>query len=228
MNIATVGTITKKEQLRSVDLEKCKSLVLETSNPFPGYHGHNLPENNIPGSLFIVTKTHYSDETIVRAIQMIKQTGCPEFDATPCTVMLQNKEVDAIRFKLLSYKDVMEVVQLFNKNDIAFRDKKTVQPYDTLISIRKFFKIKKVEEGIYSDLECKNQYYFEIPRLLSWDSFEKITMNLKYNIEDSNFDAALVFIYTEKGIVDLVRIFNAEMNIDTLKLLRRKYLEKIK
>ena len=226
--LTTLGTITKKEQLRSVDLEKCKSLLLETSNPFPGYHGHNLPEKSVPESLFLITKINYSDEEIIRAIQKIKQSTHPEFDATPCSISLQNSTSYGIRFKDLSYAEVPEVVKLFGKYGILFKDKKQVVPYDSVIHIRKFFKMNEAEDGIYIDAECTNQFYLRLPKPLTWDLFEKMTISLKYNIEDSNFDAALVYIYTEKGIVDLVRIFNFDYSIEKLKLIRHKYLEKLK
>ncbi len=227
-SIATVGNITKKEQLHSVDLEKCKTLVLETSVPFPGYHGMNLPEKVINGSQFLLTKSNYTDEVIIRAIQSVKSQSGLTFDATPSTITFQNKPVGAIRFKMLHYNDIPNVVQLFKKFDISFKEKKKVSPYDSIISIRKFFKFTKLEEGIYQDLENKNQYYIHIPKVLSWDDFENITLNIKYNLEDSNFDAALVYVYSEKGIVDFVRIFCLDNNIEMLKQVRKKYLEKIK
>jgi len=228
ISVATIGTITKKEMLQSVDLEKCKTLVLETSNAFPGYHGHNLPEKNIPGSLFFITKVHYSDENIVRAIGSIKKDEYPEFDATPCTVTYRNQDVYGIRFKNLKYEYIKTVVKLFNEHDIFFKERKLVAPYDSIIRIRKFFEIDSVEEGIYIDKNSENHYYVEIPKALSWDEFEKITYGIKHNIEDSNFDAALVFIYTKQGIKDMVRIYYADNNIDKLKVIKRKYLENIK
>ncbi len=227
-SIETVGNITKKEQLLSVDLEKCKTLVLETSAPFPGYHGHNLPEKAINGSLFLITKSSHTDETIVRTIQKVKVESGLGFDATPSTIIFQNKPVEGVRFKMLKYDDIPQVVQLFKKHDISFKEKKHVNPYDSIISIRKFFKVTKLEEGIYQDVDDQNQYYIQIPKALDWDSFENITLNIKYNLEDSNFDAALVFVYYEKGIVDFVRIFCLDNKIEMLRQVRKKYLEKIK
>ena len=226
--IATVGNITKKEQLRSVDLEKCKTLILETSAPFPGYHGKNLPEMTINGSKFLLTKSNHTDETIVRAIQYVKSQSGLHFDATPSTILFQNKPVEAVRFKKLSYADVPEVVNYFKKSGIFYKEKKGVSPYNSIISIRKFFKMSRLEEGIYRDMKDEHQYYIQIPGPLDWDSFENITLNIKYNLEDSNFDAALVYVYFEKGIVDFVRIFCLESNIEMLKQIRKKYLEKIK
>jgi len=228
ISVATIGTITKKEMLQSVDLEKCKTLVLETSNAFPGYHGYNLPEKNIPGSLFLITKVHHSDEDIVRAIGSIKRDEYPEFDATPCTVNYRNQDVYGIRFKNLKYDDIKTVVKLFNEHDIYFKERKLVAPYQSVIRIRKFFEMDRVDDGIYIDSNSENHYYVEIPKVLTWDEFEKLTYGIKQNIDDSNFDAALVYIFSKYGIIDMVRIYYADNNLDKLKVIKRKYLENIK
>jgi hypothetical protein len=226
--LATIGTITKKEQLSPVHPDDCKAMVLETSKPFPGYHGKNLPENNIPESLFLINRSNYSDEKLIRAIQTIKKGEYPRFDATPCSFTFQNSDVEGIRFKYLRDKDVREVIRLFGEHGIFFKDKKQIAPYSSIIRIRKFFKMQEPEQGIYVDIVSENHFYFEIPALLPWDTFEKITLEIKYNTEDSNFDAAMVYVYTETGILDLVRIFSVERDIEKLKLLRQKYLDKLK
>ena len=227
-NVATIGTITKKELLQSVDLEECKTLILETSNAFPGYHGYNLPEKSVPGSLFLITKIHHSDEDILRAIGSIKSDEHPEFDATPCTVTYRNQDVYGIRFKNLKYNDIKTIVKLFNEHDIFFKERKLITPYQSLIRIRKFFEMDRVDAGIYIDSNSENHYYVEIPKALTWDEFEKITYGIKQNIEDSNFDAALVYIFSKHGIIDMVRIFYADNNLDKLKVIKRKYLKNIK
>ena len=55
-----------------------------------------------------------------------------------------------------------------------------------------------------------------------------MTTELKYNLEDSNFDAALVYIYTATSILDLIRIFDEECSVAKLNVIKRKYLGKIK
>jgi hypothetical protein len=32
------------------------TLVLESSNPYPGYHGNNVPESLKPNDIYLVTK----------------------------------------------------------------------------------------------------------------------------------------------------------------------------
>ena len=54
--IQTVGTLTKKETLASVQDEmNCNILMLESQQPFPGYHGTTVPEMKEPESLFALT-----------------------------------------------------------------------------------------------------------------------------------------------------------------------------
>ncbi len=225
---SSLGTITKKETLQSVDFDDCKSLILEISKPFPGYHGHNLPEKNIPESLFLVTKEIYSNERIVRAVMAAKKNTELKFDATPGVLYLQNSLVGAVRFKYLKYKEIPEVAKLLMKEGIEFKNRKLVTPYDSIIHIRKFFEMEEIEEGIYHDVKQDNMFYLEIPKKLDWDLFEKMTTELKYNLEDSNFDAALVYIYTATSILDLIRIFDEECSVAKLNVIKRKYLGKIK
>ena len=47
----------------------------------------------------------------------------------------------------------------------------------------------------------------------------------KYNIEDKNFDAALVFFYRSQRIVDAVRIYKKGMSIDELNIIKNKFLK---
>jgi hypothetical protein len=224
---STLGTITKKETLQSVDFDGCKSLILEISKPFPGYHGHNLPEKNIPESLFLVTKERYTNERIVRAVLAAKKKTNLLFDATPGVLYLQNSLVGVVRFKHLKYKDIPEVAKLLVEEGIGFKKQKLVSPYDSIIHIRKFFEMEQIGEGVYRDLTQENMFYFEVPKKLDWDLFEKMTIELKYNMEDSNFDVALVYVYTVSNILDLVRVFDTDCPVSKLETIKRKYLEKI-
>jgi hypothetical protein len=226
--LETVGTVSKKETLASIDLDNCRALILENFEPFPGYHGLNLLKDTHPGSLFMVTKLMYNDEKIIRAIQYIKsQTDHPEFDGTPGTINLYNTPTGVIRIKGLEYNKVALLVELFEDAGIEFKKKKKVSPYQSIIKIRKFFKLHLIDEGIYQDDTIKEMHYLVIPKALRWNSFEKITMEIKYNIEDNNYDAALVTVFYENGLLDMVRIFDQNSSIEKLKTIRKKYLEKI-
>ncbi len=226
--LETIGTVSKKETLTSADIEDCKKLVLETLEPFPGYHGKNMPKDNHQGSLFLVTKSIYNDERVIRAIQEIKsKTGHPEFDGTPGVVTIYNKPAGVIRLKNISYNNIKTLVKFFADTGIEFKKNKNISPYQSIIKIKKFFKMHEVADGIYADDSNERMHYLRIPKYLRWATFEKITMDIKYNIDDNNFDAALVSVYYEEGLMDLIRIFDFNPSLKKLKFLRDKYLEKI-
>ncbi len=226
--LETVGMVSKKEKLASADLDNCRVLVLENLEPFPGYHGLNLPKDSVPGSLFLVTKYTYNDEKIIRAIQQIKSMdNHTEFDGTPGTIKLFNNSAGVLRLKGLSYENLPKLVELFEDTGIDFKKKKKVSPYETIIKIRKFFKLHEIEDGIFQDDIIKEMHYIVLPKYLRWNSFEKITLDIKYNIEDNNYDAALVSVYYESGILDMVRIFDENATIEKLRNIKKKYIEKL-
>ena len=224
--IQSIGNITKKEMLRLVEqLDTCKSLILESTEPFPGYHGTTVPDKMEPDSLFLVTKLAYNDDKIIRAIMAVKKTFPFRFDAAPGSINLNNKQVNIIRLKFLQYQYVPELIEILQDQDIDFMKKRKVNPYESLIKIRKHFRMEESMEGIYQDMETKEFSYLQIPHTMRWNTFEKITMQIKYNIKDNNFDAAMGHVYDANGLLDFVRIYDKNFNLDKLKFIREKYLD---
>lgn len=224
----TIGFITKKESFVSVESETgSNALLLESLQPYPGYHGLTVPESLEPDSIFAITKNMYLDEQVIRAIQSVKKNFKGTFDAAPGTITIQNQDYNFVRIKLLPYSRVGEVIQQFEESGIDFKKKKTYSPFESILKVRKFFTIEETTAGIYRDLFDKNMFYLEIPILLNWDSFEKITMSLKYNMDDKNFDAAQCSVYSRSGLADFVRIYDQDCCQGKLIFIRDKYLEAI-
>ncbi len=224
----SIGSIIKKENLISVDtLGKCNTLVLESAHPFPGYHGVTLPKER-PDSLYFVLKTAVNDDTVIRAIQKVKQKECPRFDGAPGTVTMNNKQYGVIRIKYINYNEIKQLIDLFREQDFEFVKYKKTDAFPSLIKVKKFFKTKEIVENIYHDLDNPNFYYLTIPLLPDWDTFEEMTMNIKYNVEDNNFDAALCSMYNDKGLIDFVRIYDENFKMGKTLFIREKYLEAIK
>jgi hypothetical protein len=82
-------------------------------------------------------------------------------------------------------------------------------------------------EGIYQDADDKDVTYLEIPVLLRWPTFEKITMNIKYNMEDRIWDAAQTSMFYKEGLMDFVRIFDKDSCQGKLLHIRDQYLSAI-
>jgi hypothetical protein len=222
----TCGRITKKETLRSAEgITNSRALVLENISPFPGYHGSTVPDKLEPDSMFAVTKLMHKDEVVIRAIQAVKNKLGFDFDAAPATINLSNKPRNAIRFKNLEYPLIGEALKEFENTGITFRKAKRVSAFASIIKVHKFFGLEETGEFSYKDTDCDKITYFTVPALLRWNTFERITVNCKYNLDDNNFDAAMATVYLNRCIIDLVRIYDNNSSTEKLNNIRKKYIE---
>jgi hypothetical protein len=222
--IKATGTITKEEILTDIDHNIMpNTLVLESSQPFPGYHGSNLPEESLPNIIYLVTDQRYDGEEILRAAKKIKPVFPKKFDASYGKAELYSVPYHFIRIRNLSCFDCIAGLQEeFVKEGIIFMKKKPVSA-EALIKIQKFFQIEKIDDHLYRDLEDPLMFYFEIPDKPDWQFFKKITVYVRSNIDNYTFDAAIAVVYHDE-ILDLVRIFAKDITIDQLHFIRRKYL----
>jgi hypothetical protein len=226
--LETVGTITKKEILSTIEHDTDKALVLETKKPYPGFYGTTIPDQLKPISLFFVTDQKYSGEMIIRATMAVKKETETTFDAVPGLIQVFNTMSPAIRIKdLASYEKIAELISLYRKYGIDFMKSRNLESFEGLIKIRKYFSLDLMEDGIYHDIQIPEMVYFTIPTMLSWDVFEALTLNMKMDPDYNNFDAALGVFFTPKGVLDIVRIYRKEIELDDITRIRNKYLLEI-
>lgn len=224
----TFGKLIKKETFRSVENETFSDkLILENTQPYPGYHGTTIPDSLEPDSIFVITNVNYNDDRLIRAIQTVKSRVDVNFNGATGTVKYQNKAYNFVRFKFLPYNRVGEVLKHFEEIGIDFRKYRKVAPYESMIEVRKFFKMEEKAEGIFQDKYDKNTSYLLLPTSLTWNNFEKITMGIKYNMDDINFDCAQTSIHCEDGFLDFVRLYDQESSVSKLKHIRDKYLDAV-
>jgi hypothetical protein len=223
--IETIGTIEKKEMLGPVGYTE---LVLEAFQPFPGYHGTTVPDNVEPNSLFAITRSKYTEEKVIRAIQRIKGELGLEFDATPGMVTLYNMLNPCIRFKnLKSYDEMAMLLKAFENDGLEFMSNRNIEPFSGIIKVKKYFLLEVISDYLFDDVEYPNMHYFSIPIQLRFNQFEKITLDLKRNLENPNFDAALGTIFRKSGVVDMIRIYDDKGTPDRLEMIRSRYLQAI-
>ena len=231
-NIETVGTISKKETLASLEEGFCNgALIIESKFPFPGYYSSTVPDKDLmnPRSVYLITKKVHPAENIMRINHDVKKSFNKRFDATIGEITVFNEVRPCIRIKFLeNYKNLPELVDLYRKYGIRFLKYRKVKPYYGLIKIHKYFMLHSPAPGLYIDAEQPELCYFQIPGYLPWNKFEKITVSLKRNLEDNKFDAAIGTIFRKNCLVDVVRIYDADISEEKLKFLKAKYLEAIK
>jgi hypothetical protein len=87
--------------------------------------------------------------------------------------------------------------------------------------------MEEIEQDIFKDLEQENSYYIKLPHEVPWDEFEVITKIIKTNFEYKSFDAALGMIYIKQGVVDLLRVYDVDADIEKLRILKDRYEREI-
>lgn len=230
--IETLGTISKKETLASVEDSFSKgSLALEVLFPYPGYYHTTVPDVGTlnPSSIFLITKRNYSEEKIIRVSHEIKKEIGKEFSAAPGKLTLFNVQTSCIRIKCLErYEILAKLIKLYNKHGIQLAKHRRVAPYACVIRINKSFSLYNPDEGLYTDIEEPVMCYFEIPAHLKWSTFERMTYDIKANIDDNKFDAALGTFYRKGCLLDIVRIYDANIENHKINTIKHKYLDAIK
>jgi hypothetical protein len=223
----TVGSVVKEEILKSVDHYILKnSFVLENLEPYPGYHGMNLPIDKSPDTFFLITENEYSMEKIFRISYIIRNSMNIYFDACPAKICIGNDLYHSIRVRDLNrYEPVEEIQKRFLDYDIKFHKFKEVESV-ALIELRKIFNIEELNDHIFKDVSGQ-LYYLQINEQLKWSSFKDLTQWVKNNMVNNNFDAALAVVYA-KDVYDFIRIFENDITIEKLEIIRNKYLEGIK
>lgn len=223
-----MGTLLKEETLQTVD--HCimpNTLVLESLEPFPGYLGDNLPCDTKPDSLSLITDKLYPIEDLFRISQYIGADKHIRLDACPVEIFIHNTTINGIRIKgLTSYTSISDLQGCYIDKGIFFLKGKYLKG-PSLIRVNKVFSLEHIEDNIYKDHDDDLTWYVSIPYHFNWELFKAVTMNVKNNLDNSNFDCALGFIY-QKIIIEFVRIYGKNMDSNRLRLIRNKYLEEIR
>ena len=223
-----MGSITKVEKLQTLNSNILENtLVLDEIEPFPGYHGSNLPTGYNTATVYMVTKEKLSAVRVLRMTQNIKKYIKKEFDGSFATVSINNNVFNCIRIRHIDGYGIIPAIQKdYMHEGVTFMKKKNITG-EGIIEVNKHFELEVCGDGVYKDLEDPLMHYIRIPMHLNWNMFLEITTSIKRNIDDLSFDGALGAIYL-KEIIDVVRIFTKEMTIDDLKKIRNLYLEELK
>ncbi len=230
VNIVEVtGYIMKQEKLVPVgDNVMHNTCVLESLHPFPGYYGSNFPDKSQPRSIFFILSEAYSFEEIARKTRNIKQRFQHDFNASEGKILTTPYEYNCIRVKYLpSFNFLPELQKEYMDEKVKFHKEKNISK-EAIIKINKVLRVYEKEEGIYRDTEDDFKCYLEIPFQPEWKTFHSITSNIKNNLVNYMFDAALGVLYRSHEIVDVIRIYDREKEPEKMKKIRDMYLEEIR
>ncbi|HDZ40705.1 MAG TPA: hypothetical protein ENH59_03370 [Bacteroidetes bacterium] len=220
----SIGTVTKKDSIILNDrIDDRSALVFIAEHPYSGYYGTTVPDKKEPQSMYLVTDQNYDDDRIIRTIQAIKTHFKYDFDAVPGTISFLNKHLGVIRVRCVSYEHVPALLMAFRKEGLEFMSHRKFPPFEGIIRVTKYFKTEEAEKGIFFDLENPFFAYLHIDRHMDWNTFEKIYRDVRNNITEFSFDAALATMYDEKGLIDFIRIYDEKSSLEKLRTVYRKF-----
>jgi hypothetical protein len=178
----------------------------------------------------LALQEQYPLEEIIRVSQKVQLEFNAPFDAGKAIMQIYDEKYNVLRIRHLRDYDLLEKLQRsFTANGIHFLQKvKKIKNELVKIRIIKFFLLEEIAENIFLDRREKYHAYIGIPRHLSWKEFDDITNKVKYNWEESKFDAALGSFYYDGELHEEVRIYSDKIGPEYLVALRKLYLDKMK
>ncbi len=228
--LTTTGYVIKEEKVSALKGHIVKNtFVINVNHPFPGYYGQAMVEQSVPRSIIFVTKKEHSWESILRAKKRINTYLGMDIDITKTKVSIWNKKYPGIRAKNFSNFEEIEPVQkaLIQEGFAMMKSRRFGDEEEALINLKKFYYLVQQEKGIFLDKARVEMSYVLLGKQVNWEVFRKITENVKNNISDSSFDIAKGAFYMDDGIVDMVRIFKPQINIELLREIQKLYQKNI-
>ena len=221
-----VGHIIKEEQISLIKHHVLpRTVVINVDHPFPGFHGWDVNFSSKPRSVIILTARLYSWAKILRTQATYNKNTGKNIDASFAKILIGKTVYYGIRVKgFESYEQIPDFQNTMI--DAGFellknKNLKTEKPVS--IKISKFFNIKQLDDNIYADACTKNMYYIEIPQYLSWETFRDITMQIKNNVSNNNYDVAKGIFYKDDTVKDMIRLFKSNMPLELLQEIKKRY-----
>lgn len=225
------GGLLKEEPLSCLEdnLLLENTCVLEAVAPFFGYY-NEVPGSVLPLYLYFVLEESCPLEKVLRATLNIKKKHGIAFDGAAGSVSIYGQHFPVIRIRDLGQFSQVGVLQRYYQEEgLVFKRKlRKFTNENALINLMKFFYIEPVGEMMYLDRSQPHHGYFTIPGHIGWNEFKELTREVKYDTNLLFFDAASAYIYENKGITEMVRIYKENLTVDKLSEIRKRYLKLLK
>ncbi len=224
------GNINKEETINTLHEHKLKNtFVVIDDKPYPGYHYHKLDARLIElnTTVFLITRKRETWASIIRATEKINMFLEEPIKVSFANLSLFNVSHYAIRIKGLKKMDELETIQKAYQDEgfVFMKNKRMSKSKTIFFKVKRFFDIKKIKKGLYKDKE--GMYYILINKKIEWEMFRKMTMSVKRNISDNNFDIVNGAFYMNHTLVDFIRIFKPNCKDELLHEIRDEYQKQI-
>lgn len=230
--LSKFGTILKRETLTSTSpIKGVRNLVLHSNDPFPGYYcDEEAPADNscklISYYIPLEEELPSLDDHLCRAsLELQKELGKP---VCPAWFTFEERRIRALRIKEVVPNEVSDLIDHLKARKIKLHSSQKIRNFLSHIHMKSFFEVNEIHTDIYQNVESQGLYYFVIPGPLEWADFERVITYQKSNSRFKNFDAAIGFWMNKPMLVDFVRIYGNDLDMDQLIGIRDDFLKNIK
>jgi len=223
-----IGKIIIQENIDTIDENKIpKTFVINVPDPFESYYSR-FTDINKPISIIFVTKTANSFEKILRVTRSINKKHHLKLNGAKCEITIGSRKLNGVRVKGINrYTEIEQIQRYYEETGYDFAKSEKFKDTEAIIRINRFFRINKLEKGIYESKDENDVFYVEVPRYMSWEEFKRLTYEVKNNISDRNYDIAKGIFYTKGGISEMLRIVKPKASIEFLKTIQQKYIDRL-
>lgn len=225
--IERYAELIKEEPLSTLqsDMIAEDSCVLESTKPFFGYYHDDQLASPDP-YVYCVLEKHYSLGEILRITARVNGQRSHPFDAATGTLTIMKQTYPVLRIRELSrFCRVKQIQDLFRKEGVAFKKRQRIfNEQMGVIHLYKFLYLRPQGDGLFFDVRDTNKAYFTLPRHLDWESFKSLTTEAKYDTDILFFDAGQAMIFHDRQVVELVRIYRENLDMEKLRAIRDRYL----
>ena len=222
-----IGYINKEEQVSGLTQSILKNtFVIDISHPFPGYsQQEKLTKMQAPRGIIFITNQKYDWNRILRTTEKINSFLDYRINGSYTNIMLWNKLYHGLRIKgIPSYEEIPIVQHAYQEEGYVFTKARPMKEDLTAqMRVKKFFQLEEIGDRIYKDTENEAMSYIFIHHMLNWELFRKISMKIKNNISNRNYDVVDGALYLNNRMVDMIRVYKPDASLDLLKEIRDSY-----
>lgn len=225
--------ILKKEKLKifSDDSNSLKDLVFTDTDSYPGYYSEipGKSSSSKPRFAFLVVRKSdiCQEDMFLRTSIEIKEKLKYNFVANYSTITFLNKHYSSIRIVIEDFSKIPLLIEEYNQKGIFFEKHKKVQPFESMIKIKKHIELKEITDGIFSGKKA-NHFYLKVPKYIDWMDFENLIISTKATNEFKHFDAAIASHFGKEGeINEFFRIYTELFDTSDFKKLKEMFLRKL-
>lgn len=224
------GGLLKVEPLSCIENKLLipDTCVLESVSPFDGYYGEKGGKK--PCYLYLMLEGSFTFWDVAPIIENVKKKVDFTFDAVFGKVSFQDQShCYALRIRDLPlYNQIADLQNLFLDEGLSFCKKnRKVESLPGLIRLEKFFYFDPWGEQMFVDKQQEHHGYFVIEHALSWETFQELTKEVKFDTHLLFFDAALAYYQQVGHITHLVRIYKEQLTKQSLIDIKQGYLKLI-